>query len=524
MHARRPLTAAIALLLVFAIPARAVAAIPAITVIDIYPGDDGYSYALDKNTNAQVAVGNRIFFAADSASGYSQLWVSDGTTSGTHLVKATNGSGGDDVNYIVPFGDGVMFRAYDAAHGLELWISDGTESGTHMVKDINTVVGLFSPDGRTDSSGPQALYSWNGVMYFAAGDGIHGVELWRSDGTESGTVQVMDINAGNGHSYPYDFVALGAQLLFTAQTEANGSELWSTDGTEAGTHLVKDINPAGDSFSYQLVKSGNTVFFMAETADNGYELWKSNGTESGTLLVADLVPGSQQANISGRTITAFNGGVVFRRLDISGATGSELWKSDGTAAGTMMVKDINPGTGHAVPDGISVMGGYVYFSANDGALGTELWRSDGTSAGTELVKDIWEGPDAGASPIEYSGIVSNGVNAYFFATAPNDVSGDATEIWRTDGTAAGTVQIGVPGLNSQSFCDNCGSPAILIAGNHVFFRTWTETTLNELGTFIDDSLPSTNRDGGVETQLLVLAAGLTAGASLLVRRRERRAN
>jgi hypothetical protein len=63
-----------------------------------------------------------------------------------------------------------------------------------------------------------------------------------------------------------------------------------------------------------------------------------------------------------------------------------------------------------------------------------------------------------------------------------------------------------------------------IAGNRVFFRTWTETVSNELGAFVDDSLPSTNRDGGAGAQLLVLAAGLTAAASLAVRRRERRAN
>ncbi len=83
---------------------------------------------------------------------------------------------------------------------------------------------------------------------------------------------------------------------------------------------------------------------------------------------------------------------------------------------------------------------------------------------------------------------------------------------------------GVAGLHTQDFCDSCNTPGIFNAGNHVFFRTWTEATLNELGTFVDDSLPSTNRDGGVGAQLLVLAAGLTAAASLVVRLRERRAN
>ena len=517
MHARRPLTAAIALLLAFAIPARAVAAIPEITVIDIYPGDDGYSYALDKSTNGQAVVGNRIFFSADSASGHGQLWVSDGTTSGTHLVKAISPSGNDDVMYIVAFGDSVMFRANDDVHGLELWISDGTESGTHMVKDINPVA--------ADYSDPVNLYYWSGAVYFAADDGINGKELWKSDGTTSGTVQIKNISAGNGNSYPGDFSALGSQLLFTAQDDTYGIELWSTDGTLAGTQRVKDINQTGDSYPYQLVKSGNVMFFMAETGDYGNELWKSDGTEGGTALVADLTPGSQSGNISANTLTAFNGGVVFRRVN-GGTNGSELWKSDGSAAGTVIVKDINPGAGHAVPAGLSVMGSYVYFSANDGIVGTELWRSDGTAAGTELVKDIYEGgdSDSGANPLWVSGIVSNGVHAYFFAEAPDGVGGTAQEIWRTDGTTAGTVQIGVAGLHSQSFCDSCNTPGIVIAGSYVFFRTWTETARNELGAFVDGALPSTNRGGGVGAQLLVLAAGLTAAASIVVRRRERRAN
>ena len=517
MYARRPLTAAIALLFAFAIPARAVAAIPEITVIDIYPGDDGYSYALDKSTNAQVVVGNRIFFSADSASGSSQLWVSDGTTGGTHLVKAISPSGNDDVLYIVAFGDSVMFRANDDVHGFELWISDGTESGTHMVADINPV--------DADYSDPVNLYYWNGAVYFAADDGMNGKELWKSDGTTIGTVLLENINPGNGNSYPGEFSALGSQLLFTAQDDTYGVELWATDGTVGGAHRVKDINPTGDSYPYRLVKSGNIIFFMADTDDNGTELWKSDGTEGGTALVADLMPGSQSGNISGNTLTAFNGGVVFRRVD-GGTNGSELWRSDGTAAGTLIVKDINPGASHAVPAGLSVMGSYVYFSANDGIVGTELWRSDGTAAGTELVKDIYEGGDSdgGAGPIGTSGIVSNGVHAYFFAEAPDGVGGTAQEIWRTDGTTAGTVQIGVAGLNSQSFCDSCNTPGIFIAGNRVFFRTYTETARNELGAFVDDSLPSTNRDGGVGAQLLVLAAGLTAAASLAVRLRERRAN
>jgi ELWxxDGT repeat protein len=117
-----------------------------------------------------------------------------------------------------------MFRANDEAHGIELWISDGTESGTNMVKDINTVVDEEAGDGQTLNSYPQNLYLWGSVLYFAADDGINGVELWKSDGTESGTVLVENISS-DGNSYPADFQALGSKLLFDAQDSTNGLEL-----------------------------------------------------------------------------------------------------------------------------------------------------------------------------------------------------------------------------------------------------------------------------------------------------------
>src|SRR5262249_18064049 len=104
-----------------------------------------------------------------------------------------------------------------------------------------------------------------------------------------------------------------------------------------------------------------------------------------------------------------------------GTHGSELWKSDGTTAGTVMVKDINPGSGGSYPSDLTNVNGTLYFSANDGTHGTELWQSNGTAAGTSIVADINPG-DAGSSP----GNLTN-VNGTLFFSANDGVHSD--ELW-----------------------------------------------------------------------------------------------
>ena len=74
---------------------------------------------------------------------------------------------------------------------------------------------------------------------------------------------------------------------------SSGTELWRTDGTEGGTVLVKDIQPGfGSSDPLRLTAAGNVLYFAAVTMDQGRELWKSDGTEEGTQLVKDVNPGA----------------------------------------------------------------------------------------------------------------------------------------------------------------------------------------------------------------------------------------
>ena len=224
--------------------------------------------------------------------------------------------------------------------------------------------------------------------------------------------------------------------------------LLSTSGAQAaskrGAVLVKDIRPGPASsvtepefccgeISYaggDLTNVRGTLYFSAEdgAGRHGYELWRSDGTARGTRMVKDINPGAGSSNIEG--ITAVNGILYFRADD--GVHGAELWRSDGTARGTRMVKDINP-AGSSYPGGFINVSGTSTSTAHDGT-GDGLWRSDGTEAGTGLVK--------GFGSLGDSSLITDVGGTLYFALS--DASAHS-EVWRSDGTAAGT------GLVKQGF-------------------------------------------------------------------------
>jgi ELWxxDGT repeat protein len=215
-----------------------------------------------------------------------------------------------------------------------LWISDGTLAGTVQITTTikyEAAAGLLS-----------------GKLIFRGSTAATGTELYITDGTSAGTVLVKDINAGVNSSIPDEFTLLNGFIYFDAATVAEGRELWRTNGTNAGTTLVKDIVPGTDSsnaiYQYHLFSNGTYLLFAAKTAANGIELWKSDGTTGGTNLLLDINTGNAGADSSNpANFYIYNGLVLFSATDAS--HGTEIWKTDGTAAGTVLIKDINPGTG-----------------------------------------------------------------------------------------------------------------------------------------------------------------------------------
>ncbi|MBZ4417281.1 ELWxxDGT repeat protein [Myxococcus sp. RHSTA-1-4] len=361
-----------------------------------------------------------LYFLAGSGYESPRLWRSDGTEGGTSRVNPS-GASLEAVHSLANLGGTLVFAGWTSGMGYELWRSDGTGTGTVLIKDFNP--------GSGDFVSPWTYVPftvWNGAVYFVGDDGTGGNELWRTDGTEVGTVRVRDILPGASGASPSLLTPVGNTLFFVADDGSSGRELWRTDGTEAGTVRVLDILYGATGASPSLLTAvGNTLFFVADDGFSGRELWKSDGTMAGTRRVRDIRPGFTSPSPDGLTAV---GDTLFFVAD-DGIGGRELWKSDGTEAGTVRVKDIRPGASGSSPSSLVARGGILYFSADDGLYGRELWRSDGTEAGTALVRNIETTPRS-SSPTPVMDL--NGTLLFTATTATG------VDLWRSDGTAAGT--------------------------------------------------------------------------------------
>jgi ELWxxDGT repeat protein len=397
---------------------------------DINPG------TAPSNAGQLTDVSGTLFFQAKNGVSGQELWRTNGTAAGTVLVRDINPGApsafpiSDPILYtlMTNVNGTLFFSAYDSSHGYQLWKSDGTGAGTSMVRMIQPASPALSP--------PLQLTNVNGTLFFVADDGVRGQELWKSNGTAAGTITVKDINAGSEGSTPDFLTNVNGTLFFQADNGVSGPELWRSNGTPAGTVLVKDLNPGSTGSSPQgLTNVNGLLFFQAADAAHGAEPWVSNGTAAGTFMIKDLNPGTNSSFPI--HFTNANGVAMFAADD--GKTGLELWRSNGATAGTYLIKDINPGpAGSQVGkypffDLSTTVNGVTYFIANNGVSGFELWKTDGTAPGTVLVKDINPGSATSRS------IWFTNVNGTVYFAADNGVSGQ--ELWQTNGTAAGTALV-----------------------------------------------------------------------------------
>jgi ELWxxDGT repeat protein len=293
------------------------------------------------------------------------LWVTDGDPAHTALLAsglslAFNMSGSQRFAVL---GDQVVFVAVDAAHGAELWRSDGTPGGTSLLQDV--VPGPESLD-------PDFLVSIDGALLFGV---RHGTEagLWRSDGAAAGTQRI-------GAAAPIrPPVPVGAGVVFKALGATGGYEIWHTDGTSGGTQRV-----AASAFG-DIVGFDDAAYYLAGVND-GCVLMRTGGTQATTSEVLRINAPREALGGSCLGEMAVAGGQLFFAAE--DVHGGEPWRSDGTAAGTQLVRDVRDGTSSAEARNLLDFQGRLLFLADDDQrYGPELWTSDGSSAGTRRFID-----------------------------------------------------------------------------------------------------------------------------------------
>ena len=402
------------------------------------------------------------------------------------LVKDINpvASHNSDPHSMVTMGGVLYFIADDGIHGNELWRSDGTMGGTNMVIDLNptrqTIVGGSIVDENPGTDFGEIVAGDEKIFFSAAVGNDEIRELYVSDGSNSGTLKIsetFDCEPQLFSNYPeftysgvnsisvmpasevgFDTAYFSAFRCSYENVVCSGEEPHISDGTESGTFQLADLfygntdltMPNGGSITADLegsqpsefTRSGNNIYFSAKAdmgavlTDVGRELFVINTSSpaGGVQLVKDINYGSGDSSPS---MFEGMGGELFFSAD-DGISGMELWKSDGTNSGTLIVSNIAANGSSSWPGQKISVGDTLFFTANDGITGNELWMSNGTYSGTSLVKDIVAGPSDGgvSNMIEFDG------DLYFIAYSSSPgVGTQGTEVWRSNGSDSGTVRI-----------------------------------------------------------------------------------
>jgi len=381
-------------------------------------GDHGFA-----GTEAGIIYKGKFYFNGDNGTSGDELFVSDGTQGGATLLKDIHDGGDSDPEQFTIWNDELYFIA-GVATGMQLWKTDGTEAGTVMVAEP-------FPGGDADMD---HLTLFNDKLYFAATDGVNGVEVWSFDGTTANMVKNLDGDVAD--SNPEGFTEVDGLLFFAADDAAvNGERLYVTDGTENGTlpvdSLFLDTAIPEDVNYAEFVVHGTKLYFTGDDA-NGDEIFMVDA-KSIREAMAQVTDINKSGDSGIGELIAYNGEVFFEADD--GVIGDELYKiaADGSV---VLVKDINTDTEDNSPIGdpknFIIYKGELYFNGNDGDNGadkhdSELWKTDGTTDGTVLVDDIWPGGDGNGSNPQQMFVFND--KLYFNAKVDA-----ANQVFRYDGT------------------------------------------------------------------------------------------
>jgi len=419
-----------------------------------------------------LAAGAVYFRGPETGALHSTLWASDGTPAGTRLFAAAEpGSAGGGIS-VAPLAGRIFFGAWaghtnDFGHNdVELWSSDGSPAGARQVADIN--------HGGNSADVEQIVSAADRAFFLASDTGGDALNVWRSDGTEPGTVkspnpsfadftdqrqfhtvgnnlflvapdssfgdqlwrvqidgQIQKLTDWGGAQSITSAVSFRGQLYFLR----NRSELWASDGSVQGTRKAIEI-PGVTSFDFLEAPGSELWFLAAESNSFGLsQVWRSDGTQAGTRRVHDFAFN----NATGRDPEFLQIGsqVYFIAVRPDAPFQDDVWTSDGTDAGTGRLTDFPFFSSASQPAELTAFQGNLHFFANQSDGSRALWRSDGTAGGTVVVHQFPHQPVSSFLDTPYLGLTVLGSRLVF--AADDGIHG--SEPWSSDGTADGTAML-----------------------------------------------------------------------------------
>ena len=326
----------------------------------------------------------------------------------------------------------IFFSATTPSHGRELWKTDGTFSGTSLVKDIFPGVG---------DANPNSITQVGDSVFFVAEDDIAGAELWKSDGTNAGTFRIKDIVLGPEDSNPSELCTIGSNVVFVAQDLPDDSRLWRSDGTEEGTFSLIDtpIEPLNRLGENHLAQTNQLVYFVVDS-----QLWLTDGTVDGTRPFSEIHP----------EVSTFRSGSILKRdHELYFISGDQLWRTSGTQESTSLIYN-------------SVGDLWSYAVSSNGIFFHAGWSLAFLPTGSEALTFFYH---ANSEIQEYllAGPIPVGDKAIFTTDL---FDGEIQSIIISDGTTEGTSSAG-PGTKFFSILSLNGEHA-WVAG----YPNWDEDT------------------------------------------------
>lgn len=443
-----------------------------------------------------------VYFLS-KANSYGNLWKTDGTFSGTQKISTGAIENRVALDQLIKYKDKLYFKAAGAGSGLTNWfietnndipmevaasipilenanllftsslgnylffengnkkyISDGTPQETKELKGIQLITNYTGYNFN--------LVDYNGGLIMNAKTPKNGVELYGYKLAEDKTELVEDLH----HIIGNDYIAsetLNGKLIYFGSEYNSGIEIFESDGTIEGTKIVKDLNPipgvgivfSGDNPKF--FKHNNKLYFRCSNGSSGYEPCITDGTEAGTKILKDISHFYQSVNVDPYFMKLNDEVVLFGADDGSDntASASNLWRTDGTEEGTYQVSLIN-----VISPNYAKINNKIYYSAYSKVLNNtftySIAETDGTSAGTKLFKTLYNDGNFDTMPY-IMGSVNNRMIYYY----------RSNNWW---GTSAITKIMSSDGINPDNdvllanvYNDPVGTPVLGVFNNKLFF-------------------------------------------------------